>query len=212
MSLKKTFTTGLLTLLPITITVYVFYLVFSALDNALGSIFEAILGMRIPGLGFLVGILLIFLVGSVASNFIGRRMISLGERILEQIPVARGIYRGVKQILDAFSLQKQLFQRVVLLEYPRKGLFVIGFVTGISRGEVQCKTHTEMVNVFVPTTPNPTSGVLVLVPRDEIIDLSMSVEDGMKLIISGGLVTPPSSEALLPAPEPGGSAGEAGSR
>lgn len=191
MSLKKIFTTGLLTLLPLGITLYVFYLIFNFLDNLLGGIFEHY-GIRVPGIGFAAGIALIFLVGFIASNLIGRKLIFYGELVFQNLPLARSIYTSARQIIDAFTVQgRHAFQQVVLLEYPRQGLYVLGFVTGSSRGEVQEKTREEVWNIFVPTTPNPTSGMLILAPRKEVIELEMSVEDGMKLIISGGLVSPP---------------------
>lgn len=198
MSLKRFFTTGLLTLLPLAITIYVFSVIFNFLDTVLGNLIHFFFGFRLPGIGFAAGIALIFLVGFFASNIIGRRLISAGDSFLQRLPLARGIYSSARQIIDAFTLQGQnAFQSVVLLEYPRRGLYVLGFVTGRSRGEVQGKTREETLNIFIPTTPNPTSGMLILAPRQEVIDLEMTVEEGMKVIISGGLVSPPTGEEQL---------------
>lgn len=190
--MKKIFTTGLITLLPLGITIYVFYLIFNFLDTLLGKVVEKIFNISIPGIGFAAGIILIFLVGFIASNLVGRKIIALWDSLFQKIPLTRSIYSSAKQIIDAFTLQgKHAFQKVVLLEYPRKGLYALGFITGTSRGMLQEKTDEDMVHVFIPTTPNPTSGMLILAPRQEVIELEMTIEEGMKVIISGGLVAPP---------------------
>lgn len=135
MKLKTIFTTGLLTILPLAVTIYIFYLVFNFLDNLVGDIIKALFNYRVPGIGFAAGILLIMLVGFIASNIIGSRLINFSDSIMQRLPLVKGIYSSSKQIIDAFTLQgKNAFQRVVLIEYPRKGLFVLGFVTGSSRG------------------------------------------------------------------------------
>ncbi|MEW5783963.1 MAG: DUF502 domain-containing protein [Bacillota bacterium] len=204
MSLKRFFTTGLLTLLPLGITIYIFYLIFNFLDTLLGRVINRFYNFQVPGIGFAAGIVLIFLVGFIASNFIGRKIIGFWDTVFQRLPLTRSIYSSAKQIIDAFTVQgKHAFQKVVLLEYPRKGLYVLGFITGSSRGEVQEKTNETVINVFVPTTPNPTSGMLVLAPSHEVIELEMTIEEGMKVIISGGLVSPPGrneTAALNPAP------------
>jgi uncharacterized membrane protein len=208
--MKKIFTTGLLTLMPLAITIYVFYLVFSFLDNLVGDMIEAVFNYRLPGIGFAAGILLIVLVGFIASNIIGSRLINFGDKLLQRLPLARSIYVSAKQIIDAFTVQgKNAFQKVVLLEYPRKDLYVIGFVTGTSKGEIQEKTHAETLNIFVPTTPNPTSGMLILAPRQEVIELEMTVEEGMKVIVSGGLFSPANEKKIL-LPESFGQNGQSG--
>jgi uncharacterized membrane protein len=189
--LKTIFTTGFLTILPLAVTIYVFYVIFNFLDNLIGGLIESVFSFRIPGIGFASGLALILLIGFIASNIIGNRLINFFDHIFQRVPITRGIYTSAKQIIDAFTLQgKNAFQQVVLLEYPRKGLYVIGFVTGQSRGEIQEKTAEETLNIFVPTTPNPTSGMLILAPRHEVTELKMTVEEGMKVIISGGLFSP----------------------
>jgi uncharacterized membrane protein len=191
MKLKTIFTTGLLTILPLAVTIYVFYFIFNFLDNLVGGLIESVFNFRIPGIGFASGLALILLIGFIASNIIGNRLINFFDHIFQRVPITRGIYTSAKQIIDAFTLQgKNAFQKVVLLEYPRKGLYVIGFVTGQSQGEIQQKTAEETLNIFVPTTPNPTSGMLILAPRHEVTELKMTVEEGMKVIISGGLFSP----------------------
>jgi len=201
MNLKRIFTTGLLALLPLAITAYVFYLVYSFLDNLIGDLIQAIFDFRIPGIGFAAALLLIMVVGFIASNIIGKKLVGFSDTIFQRLPLARGIYSSARQIIDAFTVQgKNAFQKVVLLEYPRKGLYVLGFVTGSSKGEIQGKTHEETLSIFIPTTPNPTSGMLILAPRHEVIELEMSIEEGMKVIVSGGLVAPPGGKSM-PLPE-----------
>ncbi len=201
MNLKRIFTTGLLALLPLAITAYVFYLVYSFLDNLIGDLIQAIFDFRIPGIGFAAALLLIMVVGFIASNIIGKKLVGFSDTIFQRLPLARGIYSSARQIIDAFTVQgKNAFQKVVLLEYPRKGLYVLGFVTGSSKGEIQGKTHEETLSIFIPTTPNPTSGMLILAPRHEVIELEMSIEEGLKVIVSGGLVAPPGGKSM-PLPE-----------
>ena len=196
--MKKIFTTGLLTLLPLAITIYVFYMVFNFLDNLLGDLIKALFNYRVPGIGFAAGLLLILIVGFIASNIIGNRLITFSDKLLQRLPLARSIYTSAKQIIDAFTVQgKNAFQKVVLLEYPRKGLYALGFVTSSSISEIQEKTHAEILSVFIPTTPNPTSGMLILAPRHEVIDLEMTIEEGMKVIISGGLFSPPNNKKVM---------------
>lgn len=196
MNIKTIFTTGFLTILPLAVTIYVFYIIYNFLDILVGGMIKSIFNYHVPGIGFVSGLLLILIVGFIASNIIGKRLIDYGDNILQRLPLARGIYSSARQIIDAFTVQGQnAFQKVVLLEYPRKGLYVLGFVTGSSKGEIQEKTQGETVNIFIPTTPNPTSGMLILAPRKEVIDLQMTVEQGMKVIISGGLVSPPAELA-----------------
>jgi uncharacterized membrane protein len=144
----------------------------------------------------IIGVVLITLIGAVAAGFLGRWIIRLGESILNRMPVVRSIYGAIKQILETvISTQSDAFREVILVEYPRRGMWVIGFVTGGTKEEVARRMDGEMVNVFVPTTPNPTSGFLLFCPRDEVIFMDMSVEDAVKLVVSGGIVTPPDDAA-----------------
>ena len=131
------------------------------------------------------------------ANIIGRRLLTLGERIVERIPLVRSLYSGVKKAAETIlSDSGDSFRKVLLIEYPRKGIWSIAFQTGEPLGEVQQKTAAEVVTVFVPTTPNPTSGFIVLVPRTEIVELDMSVEEGLRLVISLGVVTPESAQTI----------------
>ncbi len=196
-NLKNYFLTGLLVILPIFITVYVILFLIRGMDAILKFIPvkylpDTYLPFHIPGLGLIFVVILVFAVGLLAKNIVGRKIVRLGENIVERIPLVRILYAGVKQLLETIFLKKtDAFKRVALVEYPRRGTYVIGFITGESKGEVQDKTDKNMINVFIPTTPNPTSGFYMLVPDDELVVLNMSVEDAFKLIISGGIVSPP---------------------
>ena len=196
-NLKNYFFTGLLVILPIFITAYVILFLIRIMDAILKFIPvkylpDTYLPFHIPGLGLIFVVILVFAVGLLTRNIVGRKIVHLGENIVERIPLVRILYAGVKQLLETIFLQKtDAFKRVALVEYPRRGTYVIGFITGESKGEVQDKTDKNMINLFIPTTPNPTSGFYMLVPDDELVVLNMSVEDAFKLIISGGIVSPP---------------------
>ncbi len=195
-SLRNYFLTGLLVIVPISVTGYAIWFLLKAMDAILKYIPakylpETYLHIHIPGLGLILTIVLVFVVGLLTRNFVGRKMVHLGERIVDRIPIARIIYIGVKQLLEALFVQKtKAFDKAALIEYPRRGVYAIGFITGESKGEVQNMTPKNMINVFVPTTPNPTSGFYILIPDNELIVLSMSVEDAFKLIVSGGIISP----------------------
>ncbi|MBI5287223.1 MAG: DUF502 domain-containing protein [Deltaproteobacteria bacterium] len=196
--LKRYFITGLLVTVPLSITIYVLGLVVGVMDAILTYLPKPLqpdtyLPFHIPGLGVIFTILAILLTGLLATNLLGRRFIEAGERFLDKIPFLRSVYNSTKQFLEAFlSREHQGFRRVVLVEFPRKGLYSVGFITGVTKGEVQDKTREKVVNVFLPTTPNPTTGYYLLVPEKDIIYLDMSIEDAFKLIITGGMVTPES--------------------
>lgn len=189
--IKQLFIRGLFSLLPIVATIYIAWFLFNLMDNFLGTRIEALAGRRLPGIGIAASFILIFIAGFIISNVLGGKLFHLGERLLRKVPIVSRIYNAVKQIIDAFSLQgKTMFSQVVLVEYPRKGTYAVGFLTGECRGEIQAKTAAKLMNVFIPTTPNPTSGMLILVPENEITRLDMTVEEGLKLIISAGVVVP----------------------
>ena len=189
--LRKYFITGLLILLPVIVTIYVLSFSFNFVDGLLQPFIKPIIGRTIPGLGLIVGLIIIFVTGLIATNVFGKKIIAYGESIVIKIPLVKQLYSATKQIIDAFSVQSQdAFQRVVLVEYPRKGIYAIGFVTGEGVEEVQELTKGEVANVFIPTTPNPTSGFLILFPKDQLIPLEMTIEEGLKMVISGGVVTP----------------------
>ena len=193
--LRTYFLTGLLIVVPIGISAWFLQLIINWTDNKLTLLPPLLhpntyLPFPVPGLGLILTLISIFIVGVVTTNFIGKAFVSLGERVVDKIPLIRSIYILVKQVMETiFSQDKEGFKRVVLIEYPRKGLYSIAFVTGVARGEVQAKTSDTLVNVFVPTTPNPTSGFLIMVPEEDTIPLKMDVEAAFKLVISGGMVT-----------------------
>ena len=137
------------------------------------------------------------LIGALTAGFLGRWVIHTGERVLNRMPVIRSIYSAVKQIFETvLAQQSNAFREAVLVEYPRRGIWAIGFITGTTKGEVQNLTEETTVNIFLPTTPNPTSGFLLFIPREDVIPLDMSVEEAVKMVISGGIVTPLTGDLL----------------
>ena len=182
--LKKSCFTGLLVVVPISVTIYILVFLIELLNNLLPFSF-------LPyGTGLVLTLILITLVGFMTSNLLGKRLIDMGERFITKIPLVKNVYVAVKQISDAMlTSTRKSYRRVVLIEYPRKGIYTLAFVTGIAKGEVQEKTQTKVINLFVPTTPNPTSGFYLMVPETDVLNLNMSVEDAFKLLISGGMVS-----------------------
>lgn len=186
--------TGFLVVLPAGVTIFVLLALFRFLDSLLGPVFR-FFEIEIPGLGLISGILLILVVGFMASNVLGRRLVSLVDAVILRIPFARTIYAATKQLGDTMLQQNRTaFKEAVLLEWPRPGLYSVGFVTGQARGEAQAKTSENIVNVFVVSTPNPTTGFLCMVPESQLIRLEMSVEDALKLVVSAGILAPPYRE------------------
>lgn len=208
--LRRYFIAGILAFAPIGITIWALVWIVERLDNLIlprliHLFFPAIQDTpRIPLLGALFTLLVILLFGVIARHFFGLELVRLGERILNRVPIARSIYGGVKQLVEAIltSGEGTSFRRVAIIEYPRKGIYALAFVTGPARGAVQDDSDTPLVNCFVPTTPNPTSGFYLLVPRDDLREIDISVEDAFKLVMSAGLVYPGEGETKsLPAPE-----------
>lgn len=201
---RKYFVTGLLIVLPVLVTIYLFVSLFAFFDNILGryisSITIAYLGYKIPGLGLLVFLVLIFLTGFFATNFIGRRFFLYIESFWFKFPIVKKVYPAVKQITHfLFSPKTQgRFEKVVLVEYPSKGIYSIAFVTNRSDRRVEAKVGTEMVNVLVPSVPNPVTGMLICVPRQDVIFLDMTIEEAVKIIVSGGVLNPSDAMPSLP--------------
>lgn len=192
-SLKRYLLTGLLVITPIWGTILVLRTLFVTVDDILGDILTRVLpqGAYIRGLGILTLILLIFTVGLLATNFIGRQVVKYWEEWLRRVPLVRGIYATLKAMTDVLSFsEREKYNRVVLIQFPKNGHYCFAFVTGAMRGQVQTVAPEPLVNVYVPTSPNPTSGYFLLVPEREIVPLDMSVEEAMKLIVSGGLYQP----------------------
>lgn len=193
---------GILVTAPIFITLYLAYVFVTFVDSKINPLIpakynpETYLPFAVPGLGLLVLVVALILVGALTASFFGRLWVRLSERLLNQMPVIRNVYSAVKQILETIlAQQSNAFREAVLIEYPRRGLWAIGFLTGTTKGEVQNLTEEECINVFLPTTPNPTSGFLLFVPKKDIVRLSMTVEDAIKMVISGGIVTPPDNRS-----------------
>jgi len=183
---------GLLVIMPLGVTVFILLALFRFLDNLLGPSFRLLLGTDVPGLGLIAGMVVILVVGALTSNIVGRRVVEGFDWLMMRIPLARTIYSATKQFSDSILSQNRgAFKEAVLIEWPRPGLYTVGFVTGETRGEAQAKTKERVINVFIITTPNPTTGFLCLVPESQIIQLEMSVEDALKLVVSAGIVVPP---------------------
>lgn len=209
-SVKRDFATGVVVVFPLAITVWLVYSLWTWADKplrgAIGDGLKRWVGedaakYAVPGIGIFLMVLLIWIVGRLARSFLGRHLVAFGESLLNRLPFVRTVYNAVKQLLAViFGDKKDKFSSVVLFEFPRKGVWAIGFMTSVASGEVQESTREEVVNVFMPTTPNPTTGFLFMVPRKEVIPLRMSVEDAAKIIISGGLAVPASPPAA-PAPK-----------
>jgi uncharacterized membrane protein len=193
--LRRWFFTGLLVTAPILFTVYITWATIKLIDGQVNNLIPEFSNWNlgdIPGAGLVVGAALITLIGAIAAGFMGRWIIRLGESLLNRMPVVRSIYGATKQILETvISTQSDAFREVVLVEYPRRDLWVIGFVTGATKGEVARLVPGSNVNVFIPTTPNPTSGFLLFCPVEDIVYFNMTVEEAVKLVVSGGIVSPP---------------------
>jgi uncharacterized membrane protein len=191
--LKKYFITGLLVILPVWATYYVLSALLGIIDSILGDLPAHFLGRRIPGLGIVTLILFVLLTGVLFANYVGSRIVSISDELLHRVPLVRGVYFTVKQVMETFSMKHQ-FHGVALVEYPRKGCWSVGFMTGETQGGPLDLTG-RFVTVFVPTTPNPTAGFLLILPETDVKRLDVTVEQGMKFIISLGLV--PMDEAKV---------------
>lgn len=187
---------GLLVWLPIGVTVFLVRIMIGLMDRSLlllPSQFrpENVIGFGIPGLGFLLTIIVLLLTGVLAANFVGKSMVSFGESLLDRIPFVRSIYSATKNFAEiVFSGSGQSFKKVLLIEYPRKGIYSLAFQTSSELGEVQERVGEDLVCTFVPTTPNPTSGYIIVLPKKDIIELDMEVEAALKMIMSLGVVVP----------------------
>lgn len=195
--LRGYFLAGIVVTAPISLTVYLTYIFLTFVDSKVVLLlpedwYDALYGRTFfPGLGLIIAVTAFIIIGWFATNFLGRLLIRVSEYIVDRMPVIRTLYSAIKQIFETImASQSSAFREVVMLEYPRKGVWSIGFVTGVTKGEVQENTKQETVNVFVPTTPNPTSGYLLFVPKKELKYLNMSVEEGVKLVVSAGIITP----------------------
>ena len=201
-ALRKWLIAGLLVIVPLFITLGVLKWIIDTLDQTLAILPGAwqpdkLLGRHIPGFGVILTLLILLVVGGVASNFIGRKLVGWGDALVRRIPVVRSIYSSVKQVSDTvFSDSGNAFRRTVLVQWPREGVWTVAFITGTPNGEVAALLRDEFVSVYVPTTPNPTGGYFVLMRKSECIELEMSVDAALKYIVSMGVVTPPDITAI----------------
>ena len=204
-ALRKWLFTGLLVIVPGVITAWVLTWIVSTLDQTLTILPGAwhpdrLLGFHIPGFGVLLTLAILLIVGAFASNFAGRKLVSLGDSLVTRIPVVRSIYSSVKQVSDTlFSESGNAFRKAVLVQWPREGVWTVAFVTGAPNGEVAAYLRDEFVSVYVPTTPNPTGGYFVMVRKSDCVELEMSVDSALKYIVSMGVVAP--ADPTLPPPK-----------
>jgi uncharacterized membrane protein len=187
---RTTFLRGIVVIIPLGLTYWFFKSLLNAVDGIFSPVLTHIIGREIPGLGFLTMLTLILLVGLLTRNLVGRLLVSWFENLLRTIPIVRSVYSAIKDLVNSFNVdgKGKTFREVIMVEYPRPGLYAIGFVTNTST--FAGPPPVDMLHVYIPNPPNPTSGVLCLVPVAEAIHLALSVEDGVKLVLSGGIVSP----------------------
>jgi uncharacterized membrane protein len=194
--LKQIFLTGLAVTVPIGLTLYILFFLIDIMDGLLKIIPlryhpDTLLGIHIPGLGTIVTVILIFICGLITASYVGNKIVQSGEDLLYRIPFVRNIYQAIKRFSDTMVMDRRSsFKRVVLVEFPRKGLYTIGFVTGKPNWEIKREAGENLISVFLPTTPNPTSGYLIILPESELVEVGMSVEEALTYIISVGIVAP----------------------
>jgi len=193
--IRRYFITGLLVILPVFITLYLLFVIFRFVDTIWGVPINFYLnrnfGFKVPGVGFILGTITVFVVGFVTTNIFVRKFFRLLEVLFLKFPLIRQVYPAAKQIVASLiSGDKPAFKKVVLVEYPAKGIWSVGFITNEGFREAQEKVGKELVQVFIATTPSPFTGFLILVPKDDVKFLNMSVEEGVKLIVSGGILNP----------------------
>ncbi|MFC1923968.1 DUF502 domain-containing protein [Chloroflexota bacterium] len=185
--LRQYFIAGLVVLTPLVATVLVMKWLFDFIDGIMAPLFELILGRSIPGIGFVVLVILIYLTGLMAANVFGKRIIQFIETVVERVPVFREIYKAFNQVIDSLTLsQKGAFKEVVIVEFPRAGMKTVAFVTN----KFSDKHGKELLNIYIPTAPNPTSGFFQIVPTESVLKTNMSVEDAMKIVLSAGMIVP----------------------
>lgn len=196
--MKRVFLTGLAVLIPAGLTIYILFFIIDVMDSLFRLMPDSIhpdrlFGFHIPGLGAIVTVILIFCCGLVTTSYLGNRLFRFGERIVGKIPFVRSLYQAIKRIAESLFMDKaQSFKKVVMCEYPRRGVYSIGFITGAPNGEIQkcLGDNAPCVGVYIPCALTPTTGVFVMIPRAELIEVPMTVEEAFTLIISAGIVTP----------------------
>jgi len=201
--IKNLFLTGLLILIPIFVTIYVATGMINFIDS-IGDILpkkfnpETYLPFHIPGLGIIYTVILALITGLLVRNYIGKKALGYWERIVDKIPLVRVLYSALRQVSQAIFVKGDAqFKKVALIEYPRRGIYSLVFITGRASHKLPANTHPQMIGVFVPTTPNPTSGFYIMVPEEDIVNVDISVEDAFKLILSGGMVHPNSTPSNI---------------
>ena len=195
--ISNNFFKGILISAPVIITFYIAWGLIKFFDKQASPLLGTF-PYEIPGFGLIAVFIFFALIGFITTGLFGRMFSSFFEKILSKMPVLRNIYSGLKQLFEAILTSKSnSFREVILIEYPRKGIWAMGFLTGDTKGEVNRKTTNQLVNIFLPTTPNPTSGFLLFVPKKDIIRLSMTVEEGIKMIISAGMLTPSENQKKI---------------
>ena len=190
--LRDTLVRGSVVIIPVALTYWFFSALLNAIDGILSPFFEQLIGRPVPGLGFISMVVLVLIVGLLSRNLVGRVLFRWFEKLVESVPFVRGVYGAIKDLIGAFTVggKGRTFRQVVLVEYPRAGLYTIAFVTNEMRFTAPRKKAIYFVNVYIPNPPNPTSGVLILVPKKDIVVLDLTIEQGLKLVLSGGIVTP----------------------
>jgi len=201
-ALRRYLVAGLLVWVPVGVTLLIVGFLVDLMDQTLlllpASIQpENLLGFRIPGLGLVLTGIVVLATGVIVTNLFGMQLITIGEKLLQRIPLVRSIYAAVKQVTESMFSSGKSFRKVVLVEYPRKGMWSLAFQTGSGAEEIRDKTGQDVTNVFIPTTPNPTSGFFLMVPRSEVIELDMSIDDGLKMLLSVGVVVPEKAKDKL---------------
>lgn len=194
-ALRRYVMAGLLVWVPLGVTLLIVAFLVDLMDQTLLLLPvaiqpETLLGFRIPGLGLVLTAMVVLATGMIVTNLFGMQLFNIGERLLQRIPLVRSIYASVKQVTESMFSSGKSFRKVVLVEYPRKDMWSLAFQTGSGAQEIRDKTGQEVVNIFIPTTPNPTSGFFLMAPRQEVIELDMSVDEGLKMLLSVGVVVP----------------------
>ena len=207
-ALRRYLIAGLLVWLPLAATILVVRGLIGFLDRTLLLLPAAyrpdtLLGFHIPGLGVVLTFLVVLITGVIAANLFGKQLVRGWEALMDHIPLVRSIYSAVKQLAETMFSDGKSFRKVLLIEYPRKGSWTLAFQTSADVGEAQLKTGRDVINVYVPTTPNPTSGFFLMIPKEEVVELEMSVDEGLRMLISMGAIVPPYGPAQTAAPKEG---------
>lgn len=204
--IKRYFITGLLIWVPLVITVWVLSIIVNTLDQSLQLLPEVLhprnlFGFSIPGVGAILTLAMILLTGLLAANFIGQKLVGWWDKLLSRIPVVNSVYKAVKQVSDTlFAPNGNAFRKAVLVQYPRQGAWTIAFLTGTPGGDIRNHLEGDYISIYVPTTPNPTSGFFLMMPRRDVVELDMTVDEALKYIISMGVVAPPPRPRVVPVP------------